>query len=379
MTRFAMFVLLAFLLAACQGTETKKGEDDTGSGAAGTDTGTGTGLDAGADTGSATDTGAAHDYDSDGYTPGEGDCNDYDPGIGPGSVEDLGDGGLVDAGDGGAGDGIDNDCDGKTDEVDVCDCPDVAVTAEDLAAAMNLCNGHFLLSASLNYSSPQGQKGYDTPAALGDNDCLVARHGCELAELRTGPVTVHNPNVGTDMGGTGSLANDPKPKYQGSKPAGGLPASVCDLTQLVLQLKAPNNAKGFSFDFLFGSAEYSEWMNLNFNDTFYAILEYSKVNGGATTNIAFDDNGNEMEVDSKFFENAAHPCDEKGSGWEKTVFMGAGTTGWLRTTWSVDAGDTFTLTLSIHDEQDCAYDSMVLLDNFQWKTKKVDNGTVPVE
>ena len=43
------------------------------------------------------------DIDADGYTPAQGDCNDYDPTINPGAVEIL-------------GDGIDNNCNGLTEE-----------------------------------------------------------------------------------------------------------------------------------------------------------------------------------------------------------------------------------------------------------------------
>ena len=90
------------------------------------------------------------------------------------------------------------------------------------------------------------------------------------------------------------------------------------------------------------------------------------VNGGATTNISFDSNNSEVEVDVNFFENNEYPCDESGSGWEPAISGKSGSTGWLRTSYPVQGGDTFGLTFSIHDEGDCIYDSIVFIDNFQW-------------
>jgi hypothetical protein len=153
----------------------------------------------------------------------------------------------------------------------------------------------------------------------------------------------------------------------------------CDRSQIRLELTAPSNALGFSFDFLFGSAEYPEWVGMGYNDAFYAIMQYAGLNGGATTNISFDDSSNEIEVDTNFFENSAHPCDESGSGWEPAISGGSGSTGWLRTSWNVDPGDSFVMTFSIHDEGDCIYDSITFIDNWKWSTEPVEPGTHPVE
>jgi hypothetical protein len=149
------------------------------------------------------------------------------------------------------------------------------------------------------------------------------------------------------------------------------------VVQLQYTLTAPANAEGFTFDFLFASAEYPEWINMGYNDAFYAILEYDQLNGGAPTNISFDDSGMEVEVDVDFFENSSHPCDESGSGWEPAA--DSGSTGWLRTSWPIEGGATFDLTFSIHDEGDCVWDSIVFIDNFQWSGDPVEGGTTPIE
>ena len=54
---------------------------------------------------------------------------------------------------------------------------------------------------------------------------------------------------------------------------------------------------------------------------------------------------------------------------------GGSSTGWLTTTWTVNAGEVFTLTFHIHDTADQAYDSLVLIDNFTWKGGTVSTGT----
>jgi hypothetical protein len=84
-------------------------------------------------------------------------------------------------------------------------------------------------------------------------------------------------------------------------------------------------------------------------------------------------------VDTNYFENTISPCDETGSGWEPSIPSVAGSTGWLRTTWSIEPGAIFRLTFSIHDEGDCIFDSIVFLDNFKWYTEPVDDQTVIVE
>ncbi len=371
--RIALLALVGYLFIACSPGENK---DDLGSWADGgadgsADNGgdTETGSDGGAsDAGG--DTGPGYDVDGDGFTKQQGDCDDQEEFVNPNAIEDLG----VDGG----GDEVDNDCDGETDELESCDCPELGDLPAELVMAMELCDTRFGLGVQRKSSSPGGVVAFATVSAMGNNDCLYAHQGCEMTALSTGPVGQPNPNSAIGMGLSGTLLNDPKPDFQGDIPSTGVKQLSCDVSQLAIDMRAPSNALGFSFDFLFGSAEYDEWILQNYNDTFYAILEYSALNGGATTNIAFDDNGSEIEVDANYFENALHLCDESGSGWEPEITSKSGSTGWLRTTWNVAPGDEFKLTFSIHDEGDCVFDSIVFIDNFRWHTEAVEPGTEPV-
>ncbi|MEE9308418.1 MAG: hypothetical protein V3V57_12925, partial [Spirochaetia bacterium] len=93
----------------------------------------------------------------------------------------------------------------------------------------------------------------------------------------------------------------------------------------------------------------------------YAVIEAASTNNGGSTNIAFDANNNSIEVDNNYFQNPFHPIPNTGTG-----FDAHGSTGWLRTGWPIRGGERFTLTFSIHDEGDGIYDSLVILDNFQW-------------
>jgi hypothetical protein len=277
-----------------------------------------------------------------------------------------------------------------------CDCVDTEdESPEGLAAAINLCPGVDTFAASQRSTSDPPDAGEDTEeeveedlwklgfgvrSQFGTSDCLTARQACTMLAIATGPLDLENPNDISDMGDDGHSTDlDPQPAYQGDSVTTANLQESCDCNQLRLALQVPAGKQGFSFDFLFASAEYPEFLGEGYNDTFYAIMEYDALNGGATTNIAFDDLDNEIEVDADFFENAAHPCDESGSPWSPTVDDGAGSTGWLRTSWPVAEGDDFSLTFSIHDEGDCFFDSMVLIDNFLWLDESPPGTTVPIE
>jgi hypothetical protein len=273
------------------------------------------------------------------------------------------------------------DTDTDTDTDTGCDCADIDYdSAGGYAAAMNLCPEDYLVDASTDSTSTGGLLGFGVRTGMGTSDCLTPRHGCRMLAIATGPLDEENPNDAEDMGDDGHTTDlDPQPDYQGGAPTSTVLQESCDRNQLRVTLTVPAGKKGFSFDFLFASAEYPEYLNQGYNDTFYAIMEYAALNDGATTNIAFDDLGNEIEVDADFFENDAHSCDEAGSSWSPEIEGGAGSTGWLRTSWPVTAGDTFRLTFSIHDEHDCLVDSMVLLDRFKWLDEAPPGVTVPIE
>jgi Ca-activated chloride channel family protein len=209
-------------------------------------------------------------------------------------------------------------------------------------------------------------------SALGQSDdSLSPRAGCAMLALSSGVVGEAQVVSGAAFGS----ASDPIPEYNGAQRIAADGASAFDRSQLTLTLTAPPDARSFSFDFVFFSAEYPQYVGSSYNDTFYAILRADSSNGGASTNISFDGNGNSIEVDNNYFQNEYHPCSEWGTGFH---YGDGGSTCWLRTSWPINGGETFTLTFSIHDEGDQAYSSTVLIDNFQWHPYEAVGATDPV-
>lgn len=206
---------------------------------------------------------------------------------------------------------------------------------------------------------------------LGGSVRLKSMEGYKFLVLSNGPVEA------MEHTGSGQLSNrtyrDPKPEYSGRDKIPPKNQSVFDLHQVSLTLKAPAYAKSFSFDFNFFSAEYPDYVQQNYNDTFYAILKAASTNGGKSTNISFDAAGNSIEVDNNYFENPFHPIPNNETGYD-----GHGSTGWLKTAWPIRGGEEFTLTFSIHDEGDGIYDSAVLLDNFSWNSYPAVGTTDPI-
>ena len=316
------------------------------------------------------------DRDGDGYTPEGGDCDDTQAGINPGAYDDP-------------ENGVDDDCDGTRDNPPRdCDC----VTAPTLLEGLDICDLRFVRGATELSSAPSASaEGRGVRQIYGNTgNGLDTRVGCAYSVLDTGKI---EPTVG----GLGDPDRQPGTDFynptmdpwslvfcDGTEPdpdpEGGTGVEICDVQQYKIDFTAPPNAVGFTFDFVYLSAEYPEWVDLGFNDTFYAILD--RPSTGEHINISFDDYGAEIEVDNAFFEDPP-TTSLAGTGYEVWVTnedftntVCGSSTGWLRTSWPIDPREEFSLTFSIHDEGDGIYDSMVILDNFRWSIDEVDPGTV---
>ncbi|MQY77037.1 MAG: VWA domain-containing protein [Spirochaeta sp.] len=206
---------------------------------------------------------------------------------------------------------------------------------------------------------------------LGQCTRLVPQEGYRFLALSSGPIWNPAPAGSGQLSGSGG--KDPLPEYMGQVKIRAIEKKVFDLHQIKLQLKAPYNARSFSFDFNFFSAEYPDYVNQEFNDSFYAILEAASTNRGRTTNIAFDADNASIEVDNNYFQKPFHPIPNTGTGFDYH-----GSTGWLRTSWPIEGGELFTLTFSIHDEGDGIFDSLVLLDNFRFHNYEAVGTTDPL-
>ncbi len=316
------------------------------------------------------------DDDGDGYTNVAGDCDDLEPLVNPGSVEvnvTVDEDGNVIA------EGVDNDCDGLIDEgSQPCDDALLGIDALDYAAAVELC-GDWIQGASFLANTPLPQHAIKPRfGALNP-----PRAGAALAVLSTGLAKDSSdagftpPELGTSVVG-GLVQAHPSPQGDPADSCGRAdPATVNDYVQLAFTIKVPTNAQAIMFDFNFMSAEFPEFVCSAYDDTFLAILESEQFSG----NISFDDAGRPVTINIGFFDVCAPGQGPNCTGAAElsgTGFEGYGGTGWLRTIAPVTPGETITLTFHLFDEGDTIYDSLVLLDNFQWLGVPVD-GPITVE
>ena len=137
-----------------------------------------------------------------------------------------------------------------------------------------------------------------------------------------------------------------------------------------MNLKAPTNAQGFSFQVKFYSDEYPGFICSNYNDLFLAAMNPAPVGSAPvdTGNITFDANGEPLSVNNALFA----VCDGCAAGTDElldTGFDDAGGTTWLTTSVPIEGGDEFQIDFGVMDAGDGILKSTVVLDNFNWDAK----------
>ncbi|MGH3131294.1 MAG: Ig-like domain-containing protein, partial [Gaiellaceae bacterium] len=159
---------------------------------------------------------------------------------------------------------------------------------------------------------------------------------------------------------SGSVANAAGPndapnttRSNGTEARGALDVSI-----LKLDVSIPATANCLSFEFVFGSEEYPEYVGSTFNDGFIAELDVSNwsVSGStisAPSNFAFDPSGGIVSVNSQFFQ-AGTVVTDNGTEYD-------GSTPRLRAQTPVTPG-LHSVYLSIFDAGDDAYDSGAFID-----------------
>lgn len=303
-------------------------------------------------------------------------------------------------------DNIDNDCNGKIDEMVSVTCdalPGLNPTNPfDYAKAIDICEtGHTcgvdkgcpknftcvdqkclrVISASFNGGSDALSRGIDTHFA---KEGPIVPRGTQSFAVFSSGVAIYKPGPEQSKGeycpeaasGFGNIGVDPDPTATDKE--------ANDLSQLTLRVVAPTNAQSFSFDFHFFTSEYPEYLGTQFNDTFWVELKSKKFTG----NISFDKNGTPIRLNNAFFSicdpDPSKPatkafCEEPasvlmGTGYASDCYGGGndaagGSTGWLTTTSPIEPGETFELIFSIFDKGDDVLDSAVVIDNFRWSLK----------
>jgi Stigma-specific protein, Stig1 len=401
---------------------------------------------------------ATTDCDGDGWLVSEGDCCDK-PGV-CGSDPALVNPGAIEV----AGNGIDDNCNGQIDlfdQTDTLPCDTGLASnssaAGDYAKALGICR-----TTTLNPPKASKTWGLITAeilradgTALGDARARSIRpkfgnsntpiEGSNMVVISSGIAadgtqTLPGPNGGAPTGGNVSTTHSPASSVNIStcadsrcikdwlatanpplKAANQLPvAPNCgqgatgattanDSVMLHLVLRAPTNARAFSFYSYFMSAEYPEWVCTTFNDQLVALV--STPNGTPSPIPNPVDKNLMTFTDSSFVKwpigiNIAHGtnlfavCESQatnptcwdtdvattscasgistllGTGFDKQTGQNCtigGGTYWLTTAGNVIPGDIVDLRIVIWDVGDTAYDTDALLDGFKW----LPNATLP--
>ena len=312
----------------------------------------------------------SYDDDGDGYSEDAGDCDDLQPYVNSDAVE-------VQLDKEGQPEGVDNDCDGTIDEAPE-NCLEDATrdsSAQSYADAIELCTR----VSRATFEAPTQPRAHQIMTSFGS---YTPRGGKDMIGLATGvcadagdPGFVF-PDPGTDFGFDNVHLHPAPGGATACSP--GDPDQVNDYSELKMELKVPSNAQSLSFDFVFMSAEYPEYVCQEFNDTFLAVLDSGAFKG----NVSFDSMGNRVSINAAFFTVCKSGSEPSGSGavcegdaeLAGTGYEGdaGGGTGWLTTTAPVIPGEKATLRFIIFDEGDHILDSAVLIDNFRWHLAPID-------
>jgi hypothetical protein len=354
------------------------------------------------------------DMDGDGWTPAQGDCNDCDPNVNPGAIDVY-----HPAPDGGTGYWGNEDCAGMPGDPQLpCD-DNLAVDDPDpmdAAKAVEIC--HPLTDPkkwgikTATWTLPDGSPTSDL--MLAGTTAMTVAEALANYDLGHGILSAFGHNVNVQAGkrmlglSSGTARQPTDPGYQDvsgfdkgytvNSPMGfpkespACPGVVTgqphDAVALDVDMVAPTNAKGFSFNFNFFTYEWPDYICSEFNDFFMALL-YPIPMGQTDGNITFDTQGNPVSVNNAFLEvcgcMGGPPCvtgfppDQKtftcplgdsqlvgtGFGFD-TAGEDHGSTYWLETKAPVKPHEEITLRWAVYDSGDGILDTTALVDNFQW-------------
>jgi hypothetical protein len=359
------------------------------------------------------------DLDRDGFSPADGDCEEGSAQINPGAYDFPQNGHDEDCMNGDATVAEDG-CDGSL-TIDSTD-------PRDGARALGLCR--FTTEDAKQWGVISARyvqaDGTGSPADLSQIGLLpglgvvAPRQGASMLAISSGAARAPDQLDYTDDCDAYSLAaTDPPDGYP--KPSPACPDAqfghVYDAAALELEIRTPSNAKSLAFDSNFYTYEYPDYICMEFNDFFVAMLD-PKPATLSDGNILFDQDGNPVSVNNSLLQVCApgnhggkdFPCPQGVALLENTGFggesscasnaasalpglfgpafggpAGAGAsadsgaaTGWLHTTAPVEGGSIITLRFAIWDSGDGILDSLALIDNFAWSVETPVVETKPV-
>lgn len=375
------------------------------------------------------------DADGDGWGVCTGDCCDAEGGscfgpalVNPGAYEFV-------------GNKVDDDCDGDTDEAAAtCDEALASDSADplDYARALDLCQftveappdpkdrSWGVISARFSLANGMGLPAPESRAIRpGFGDAIKPQKNARMAVLSSGHAADSNDTKppfaafeqGTKMGTSSGL-----PPVWWAKIGGKLPnppgcnapmvPAANDPIMLTLRVRVPTNAKSFAAKMYFFSAEYPEYVCSQYNDFFVALIDSKAAGNPADTNVAIFDDGqtkwpigvNLVKVAQGLFtqcQNGSVGCKSgvpptnyagctataqlKGTGFDlldmdvcsPNQTMVGGGTGWLTLRGNVSPGEVMELSLAIWDSGGFIFDSLVLLDAWEWSVDPAMPGVTP--
>ena len=374
------------------------------------------------------------DIDGDGFGACSTDCCDVDGGacsdaalVNPGAYEVV-------------GNELDDDCDGEIDEEQsTCDegLASDTTDAQAFARAMELCQfteedpedpadrTWGIIDASLTLADGTGTPLAVQHALRGSyGDLIDPEEGDTMVVLSSGHaagVGDSDPDYapfqpGEDLDSVSDAPADWLEANGGEfpNPAGCTEpwsTDANDSAMLTIRLRAPTNANSFSVRMFFFSAEWPEWVCSAFND-FFVTLVGGTADNPEDRNIAIFDDGdtvwpvgvNLAGVAEGLFgqcENGTVGCEDEdspitdydgcvgvalleGTGFDESddgcgggqTIVGGGT-GWLTMSGNVTPGEVFEVRFAIWDSSGHIFDSLVLLDDWEWSVDAADPGVAP--